>query len=418
MKKVLIISPYFPPSNAADCHRVRMSLPYFATFGYEVEVVTVDASYAEMAKDILLIESVPNHIRVHKVKALPKKWTAKFGLGSLALRSLWFYFIYVNKLLKREKLDLIYFSTTQFPVCVLGAYWKKKFGIPYVIDLQDPWHTDYFQNKPKNQRPPKYWFSYRLNKYLEPIALKRVDGIISVSGGYFEDIKKRYPTLKQKPAKVIPFSAERKDFDIAKKIKTDSFLNPNDKLKIVYAGAVGSIMESSIKKILEAFKCLSTELQDKTELYFLGTSYAPKGKEIGSVLPIAKNMGIQDSVIEKTDRLGFYDTLRHLMLSDGLLIVGSDDLNYNPSKIYTYLLANKQIFSLLNNYSPGNDVLKNYIEVYQSSLLDSQEQINANFRTYIDAIIAKKTVLRNEISFTPELMTKQQVELFNAVLNT
>ena len=92
-------------------------------------------------------------IKIHQVKAFNKKWTSKFGLGSIALRSLWFYRKKVNQLLKKGHFDLIYFSTTQFPVCILGASWKKRFQIPYVIDMQDPWFSDYYENKPKEQRP-------------------------------------------------------------------------------------------------------------------------------------------------------------------------------------------------------------------------------------------------------------------------
>src|ERR1700761_6102280 len=155
-------------------HRVRMSLPYFKQFGWEAEVVTVDESYSQITKDELLLQSVPPEITIHKVKALNKKVAARLGLGNIALRSLWFYRQKVNAILKEKKVDLVYFSTTQFPVCVLGAYWKRKFGIPYVIDMQDPWHSDYYKDKPKQQRPPKYWFSYRLNKYLEPKAMRHV----------------------------------------------------------------------------------------------------------------------------------------------------------------------------------------------------------------------------------------------------
>src|SRR5690606_1772161 len=113
--------------------------------------------------------------------------------------------------------DLIYFSTTQFPVCILGAYWKKKFGIPYVIDMQDPWHSTYYLDKPKNERPPKFWFSYRLNKYLEPLAMKGVDGLISVSGAYLETLHRRYPETRQLPQEVITFGAFEQDFEIARR---------------------------------------------------------------------------------------------------------------------------------------------------------------------------------------------------------
>ena len=126
IKRVLIISPYFPLSNAADMQRIRMSLPYFKDYGWEAEVVTIDPKHSDIIKDDLLLESVPSDIPVHLIQAFSKKWTSKFGLGSISLRSLWFYRLKVNSLLKQKKNDLIYFSTTQFPVCILGAYWKKR----------------------------------------------------------------------------------------------------------------------------------------------------------------------------------------------------------------------------------------------------------------------------------------------------
>ncbi|WP_042721348.1 hypothetical protein, partial [Flavobacterium sp. B17] len=89
-KKLLIILPYFPPVNAADMQRVRMSLPYFENFGWQAEVVTVAPPYTDMAQDELLLQSVPTFVKVHTVKALNKSFTSKIGLGSIALRSLWY----------------------------------------------------------------------------------------------------------------------------------------------------------------------------------------------------------------------------------------------------------------------------------------------------------------------------------------
>ncbi len=126
MKRLLIISPYFAPVNAADMQRVRTSLPYYKKYGWEVEVVAVATEFTDMQQDELLTESIPSDIKIHHVKAFNKSLTLKLGLGSIALRSIWFYRKKVNKLLRETRFDLIYFSTTQFPVCILGAYWKKK----------------------------------------------------------------------------------------------------------------------------------------------------------------------------------------------------------------------------------------------------------------------------------------------------
>jgi hypothetical protein len=162
-KNLLIISPYFSPINAADSHRVRTSLPYYKQFGWDAEIVTVDPDYTNMVIDDLLCLDVPTDVKIHYVKAFNKRYTSKFGLGSIALRSIWYYFKKVNNLLKKQHYDLLFFSTTQFPVLVLGAYWKWKYKVKIAYDMQDPWHTDHYKTKPKNERPAKYWFSYRLN---------------------------------------------------------------------------------------------------------------------------------------------------------------------------------------------------------------------------------------------------------------
>ncbi|RYD69443.1 MAG: hypothetical protein EOP53_27140, partial [Sphingobacteriales bacterium] len=192
-----------------------MSLPYFREFGWEPEVVAVDAKYTDISTDNLLTESIPSDVPIHYVKALPKKWTSKVGLGSIAIRSLPFYRKQVNKLLKEKKFDLVYFSTTQFPVCILGSYWKKQFGVPFVIDMQDPWLSDYYKDKPKAERPPKYWIANKLNETLEPIAMKKVDGLIAVSSSYLKTLSARYENCRNIAQQTIPFGAFKNDFEIA-----------------------------------------------------------------------------------------------------------------------------------------------------------------------------------------------------------
>ena len=130
MKKVLIISPRFPPINAPDMHRVRHSLPYFDEMGWQAETWVVDQSYVNRDRDPLLVDTVPDAADVRTVPALNTSWTQKVGLGSLALRSLPFYFWYVSQRLAEGNIDLVYFSTTAFPVMILGRYWKKRFGVP------------------------------------------------------------------------------------------------------------------------------------------------------------------------------------------------------------------------------------------------------------------------------------------------
>lgn len=185
-KRILIISPHFPPINAADHQRVRMSLPYFAEFGWQPHVLAVKPECVEGGvRDSLLTKTFSDNIPVTYTEALPFKHTRRIGLGSLALRSFPYILKAGDRLLKQQQFDLVYFSTTMFTSMALGPRWCRRFNIPYILDFQDPWLSDYY-NQPNSPTPPggriKYEFSQLQAKILEPKAVKEVSHIISVFG--------------------------------------------------------------------------------------------------------------------------------------------------------------------------------------------------------------------------------------------
>ena len=428
IKRVLIISPYFPPSNAADMQRIRMSLPYFKDYGWEAEVVTIDIKHSDMVQDDLLLESLPGDIMVHRIRAFSKKWTSKFGLGSIALRSLWFYRLKVNSLLKQKKYDLIYFSTTQFPVCILGAYWKKRFEIPYVIDMQDPWHSDYYRDKPTRERPPKYWFSYRLNKWLEPIAMKDVSGLISVSQAYIDDLKKRYPLIKDIPSETITFGAFKKDFMIAAKyadILKTTVKPESGKINMVYVGRGGKDMLQAIKPLfLGMLKGLSLqpELFERFRFQFIGTSYAVSGCGMQSIQPLANDLGLRDYVFEQTDRIGFYESLATLQKADILFIPGSDDPKYTASKMYPYLMSQKALLAIFHEKSSAVTILKSCMPDAKVFTFpgDEEELISNVYRQlsgWAGGPISPSAINREVFKeYSASVMTGKQCDLFNRVI--
>lgn len=410
MKRLLIISPYFAPSNAADTHRIRMSLPYFEENGWQVEVVACNPKYYENNTDELLLQSIPKNITIHYVNAFSKKYTAKIGLGSLALRSLWFYKQKVNQLLKTNRFDLIYFSTTQFPVCILGAYWKKKFKIPYIIDMQDPWHSDYYKNKPKNEQPPKYWFSYRLNKYLEPFAIKNADGLISVSQKYLNDLNERYPKINPENQKVITFGYS--DFDL--KISEQIEIKPNQKKTLMYLGVLGPTMYKSLDLL---FRNLSEKIKSEYHLVFKGTSYANAKKANKSTTRFQNKYHLKN-IEEHSDRIGMFQVLKELSVANGLLIIGTDDPGYTASKLYPYLQVRRPILAILHPNSSANEILKETSNAIIINLDDSDESVIQKLNLFITMIENDNYVVREENlkKFSARTLTECQCQLFNRLM--
>lgn len=406
--------------------RVRMSLAYFSKYDWEAEVVMVNELQVDMDKDPILLQSVPLKIKLHRVNAFAKKWTSKIGLGSIALRSLWQYKKKVNALLKNQKFDLIYFSTTQFPVLTLGPYWKKKFNIPYVIDMQDPWHSDYYEQNPQVEKPAKYWFSYRLNKYLEPIAMKQVDGLIAVSKGYLNDLNKRYPNTQNIPQQVITFGAFEKDMEIAAQQNFEpTLLNPIYK-NLVYIGRGGADMHEALEILFKGFRlALERDFEKFKEVRFnfLGTSYAPQGQGKKSILPIAEKVGVQDYVMEQTDRIPFYQSLHTLKQADALVIIGSNDPQYTASKIYPYLMAQKPLLALFHSESSAAQIIQN-CQAGQVVAINTNKNDSLNELVYdrlIDLLDPNYQTNFNPTEFekySAQAMCKAQSDLFDQVLTS
>ena len=405
--------------------RIRTSLPYFAANDWEPTIVMVDEIYADLVKDDLLLASLPPDIQIYKVKAANKNLTAKLGLGSIALRSLWQYRQKVDELLAADRYDLVYFSTTQFPVCVLGAHWKRKFNIPYVIDMQDPWYSDHYDDKPKAQRPPKYRLMYALHKSLERVAMKSVDGLISVSKSYIDTLKARYPQLADVPFAVITFGAFSQDIVVAD-ANRDKFINllSAGTFNVVYVGRAGPDMHKAIRPVFEALKLGLVNAPAsfrKIKLYFIGTSYAPAGFGLPSVFPLAKSLGVEGQVVEITDRISYYHTLSVLERADALFIPGSDDPHYTASKIYPYVLMQKPLLAIFNKNSSAANVLSNCTAnaIVLTFDKESSASVTAVYQVLENWVSGHSTpieILESFEAYSAETLTTKQTELFELAL--
>ncbi len=363
LRKVLIISPRFVPLNAADMHRVRQSLPYLHEFGWHAVVLSVDPRHYEGPSDPLLELTIPPDAEVHRVSAFDARWTRKVGLGSLALRSLWFYKRAGNQLLARGDVDLVYFSTTEFPVAVLGPYWKRRFQVPYIIDMQDPWHTEYYQHRPKNERPRKHWFSYRLNKYLEPIAMKTADAVISVSDEYCDALRLRYANFDRAICEVIPFGGAELDFGLLDEVSAGNpVFKPGDGLlHVVYVGRGGHDMGVAAHALFGALADglrLRPDLFENVRVHLIGTHYSRSDAAAKTLEPIAELYGLGERVREYPERVRYFTALQLLREADMLLLPGSTSPGYTASKLYPYILSRRPLLAVFSERSSVIRILR------------------------------------------------------------
>ena len=358
-RKLLIVSPHFPPVNAADMHRVRLVLPFLARNGWSAEVLAVDADRVASPLDPWLAEGLPPGVPVHRVKAMGLGWSRVPGLGGLGRRSLVAMATAGDRLLAASRFDLVYFSTTVFEVNSLGPRWKRKFGVPFVLDYQDPWVNDYYRQHPDVVPPGgriKHGVYDALHRWMEPRALRECAGITCVSPEYPRQLRDRYGWFEDRNVLVQPFPGAVGDFE---RLPPPSPVSHAGEWAVsgglvhwVYVGRGGPDMAKAFRAILLAMRDHAPEgLLRRIRLHLVGTSYSPPGTGSPTLEPIARELGLGGLVNEQPDRIPYSETLALLRRADALVMPGSDDPAYTASKIYPYLLARKPLLVVCHENS-------------------------------------------------------------------
>lgn len=328
--------------------RVRVSLPYFIEAGWDVTVLTVADPTPTAPLEPELNATVPAGVRVERAHCFSRRWTGLLGVNNVALRSLPFLFLAGCRLLTARRFDVVYFSTTMFIVLPFGRVWKMLCGVPYVIDLQDPWVSDYYE-RPGAPRPPggwKYRFARGLGLALEGWTMRGVAHLITVSAAYADTLRQRYPVMHSIPSTELPFGSPDPDLQlVAARRENRAALLPAGGVRLAFAGALGPGMLAAVE-VLFAAMAEARRGGTATSAHFFGTSYSPQAQGRPATLALAAQYGLSDCVHEQTDRLRYFDALQVTLEADANLLLGSTDLAFTPSKILAVLAAGRPVLAL------------------------------------------------------------------------
>lgn len=368
--RLLLVSPHFPPTNAADMHRVRCALPFLESHGFEAEVIAIDPAQVEAPVDPLLTRTYPADIPLHRVQAMSLKWRGVPGFGTLGWRCARAIerqlHTRLSELMTQGETAVVYFSTTQFAVQGMIPGLVRHFGCAVFIDYQDPWVNDYYRLHPEVTPPGgrlKHALAYQLAKRAEKRVLPWLAGYTAVSQRYVMDLEERYgEKAAEIPSLVLPFSGNAADMEqAATEAVSQSQFNPQDgRVHWVYVGRGGEDMATALSGLFRALRRAEAEgrVPPRLRLHFLGTDYAAGERARHTVSPLAEAHGVAHLVEERPQRIPYFEALRCLLEADALLIPGSDDPGYTASKIYPYILARKPLLALFHEKSPVNALMQ------------------------------------------------------------
>jgi glycosyltransferase involved in cell wall biosynthesis len=208
VKKILIVTYYWPPSGGAGVQRWLKFVKYLPEFGYEPIVLTVreeNASYAQ--SDPSLLKEVDPAVKIVRTPSfepyslylkLSGKKEIPFGgfsnEGSVTFLQKVFRFIRGNlfipdprkgwnryavkaakKIIQQEKIDVVITSGPPHSTHLIGLRLKKQTGIKWIADFRDPW-TDIYYYKDLSHTPLAKWYDGRLERKV----LHTCDKVITV----------------------------------------------------------------------------------------------------------------------------------------------------------------------------------------------------------------------------------------------
>lgn len=249
MKRVLLLSYYWPPSGGPGVQRWLKNSFFLQEFGWETIVITPQDPVASSVDESLLKE-VPEGLEVHHTKArdpfrayamLKGKKGKQASTGGIGLinnkskkqqllnyiranffipdaRKGWNPYLLdkAREILKEGRVDALISTGPPHSTHLAAKQLKEEFGLPWLADFRDPWVNIFY-----NKLFPRTRSTERKDQKLEDLVLASADRILTVSPGLaaeFEDRAKKVEILYNgyDPADLpSPGPKERKKFRLS-----------------------------------------------------------------------------------------------------------------------------------------------------------------------------------------------------------
>jgi hypothetical protein len=358
-RRVLLLSPHFPPSTLAGVHRARHLAKHLPAAGWQPTVLCVDEAHHTERLDPELARLLPRDLDVVKTGAWPPGLMRLAGIGDIGLRAYRHLGAALAETVKSRRIDVVFITGSPYYPMLLARIVKKRFGVPVVLDFQDPWVSAWGATQP---RLSKAGLSHALATSLEPVAVRHADFITSVSETQNVAFLARYPWFDRAHTAALPIGGDPDDYAVlraqdrgAGEVTLDA-----DAINFSYVGTALPRAAPLLSQLFAALRMLRAgepQLAARLRFNFVGTSNQPGGFGDYRIRPLAEAHGVADLVSETPQRVPYLEALGVLAKSDVILLIGSDEPHYTASKIYPGLLSGRPCLGLFHRASSAFDIL-------------------------------------------------------------
>jgi len=423
-RRVLIVVSSYIPAMPANMHRARMLAWYLKDYGWDVEILAPSHEFQQS----VWVEPHPSPFFAPGIRC----WEARptfdalfrlLGIHSVGWRSLLSVYLVGKRVLSAQRFDLIFFSTTAFNFFCLGRIWERRYGVPYVLDFQDPWYRDQV-----GLRTSRHWVKARvgnsLAKYFESFAVRSAKALVSVSPNYLIQLRTRYPSaiaFEKGRHATIPFGALPSDILNAEKLLRRQSPVPDNVRTIAYVGVGGVVMQRSFRRLAAGLARLRQTWPDvvnQCRICLAGTQGGWKEGDAKILWNEAYAIGIGDIVIEVPNIVSYSAAVSDASHADGLLVLGADDEAYMPSKLFLYAITGKPLLACMHWKSQVNDYFNRFPDlgliIHFAAPSEVELEEDARLMRFLKLVITRTQFERSYIKaeYSAKTMSRRHANLF------
>jgi hypothetical protein len=359
VRRLLFVSPHFPPDASAGAHRARVLAPHLEATGWRPTVLTVEPTAYDGTLDHELGAMVPASLDVVRVPAFKSVTSRRLGFGDLGLRALPSLWRAAKRLFDQHRFDAIYITTYPVYPALIGPRLRAHTKAPLVVDLQDPWTGAWgltVGGGPNASPDLRSRLSRHVLGMIEEQVLPVCDAVTGVSSELLGQLRERYALLRDRPALTLPIGIDPSDLDwVRTHPRPLDVFDPAD--GNFHLCSIGTLLPLSIEPLRAVFAAIlrlrrnEPALTARLRLHFIGTSNQTTPNAAPRVMPIALESGVADLVTEYPQRIPFADALRAQLAASALLVLGSTESRYNASKLAPSLVVRRPLLVIAHEAS-------------------------------------------------------------------
>ena len=348
MKKVLVITYYWPPSGGAGVQRWVKFIKYFKDQNINPFIISVDPDFASYPLiDNSLTNDIPDNTNVYLTKtnepySLYKKINnnqtpyagfanegrpnffqkiARFIRGNFFIpdsRKGWNNFAYKKavEILEKENIDTVITTSPPHSTQLIGLKLKETQNIKWIADLRDPWTDIYYYKSMLHTK----WAKQKDLNY-EKRVIEKSDKVVVVSDSIKQLLLNKSNLVQESKIHIIPNGFDEDDFLVSSK-------NNNSKFLLSYVGTITK--DYPLDSIKKSISNLNINLE------FTGKADEPTKLLLNEVASFNNHVKHKESI-------------NLLLASDMLLLVIpkiSNNKGILTGKLFEYLGARKPILCI------------------------------------------------------------------------